>query len=711
MLTLQIGQCGNQLGHALFQRLAEDDERATRSAFFRSPEGVDRARSPARRVARAVLIDMEPKVVSQCLRRATPSAAWEYDARNTFAQQSGSGNNWAFGYMAHGERHYDALHDLVQREAERCDLLHTVLALQSVAGGTGSGLGSFVTEHVVADALPHARVLNAIVWPYQSGEVIVQNYNAVLTMASLAAAADGVIVLQNDVANEICRRLLQIARPSFDEMNHVLATQLAAALLPLDATRDVAGALCEQLCTHPGFKLLDIKTIPQIPQRSKEFSTHTWAGLLKHLHQMQVANSPLEEGIDWSVSLQTPTGRARNRAIGSALLLRGVDVDNADVSAFQRPEMYAPWSLRPFEVYRTRRAFNRYDKTAALIRFPAIRKRSDVTKNSISTIKQLPPSLETLYAGENSITEFRDLSLPLRLQSIKERTLAKWTYGEVFVAQFVGKQKLVIKEMYSKYAKRETSSMRQFVDEIMLAAKLSHPHIVPFVGITLCDAISARGYACEFMTRGDLGTILSTLRGRSDYRRGFQWFGSRLSGSTSDFPRSKAELAMDLLDGLMYLHALDPPVMHHRLCSRIALVSEDYTLKLSLLGLPSRQRLHEMTDQTPWMAPEVLRGGEYDERAVVYAVGVILTELDTCEYPYRSGIDGFLPANPSMARIAIMVGAGSVQPMLQEECPGLIRSLVKRCLSFDRADRPTLRQVHDSVERLCRQSQLSGDES
>ncbi|KAJ0392878.1 hypothetical protein P43SY_001897 [Pythium insidiosum] len=615
MLTLQIGQCGNQLGHALFQRLAEDDERAARSAFFRSPEGVDRVRSPARRVARAVLIDMEPKVVSQCLRRATPSAAWEYDARNTFAQQSGSGNNWAFGYMAHGERHYDALHDLVQREAERCDLLHTVLALQSVAGGTGSGLGSFVTEHVVADALPHARVLNAIVWPYQSGEVIVQNYNAVLTMASLAAAADGVIVLQNDVANEICRRLLQIARPSFDEMNHVLATQLAAALLPLDATRDVAGALCEQLCTHPGFKLLDIKTIPQIPQRSKAFSTHTWTGLLKHLHQMQVANSPLEEGIDWSVSLQTP-GRARNRAI-----------------------------VLPEKSWR------------------------------------------------------------------KERTLAKWTFGEVFVAQFVGKQKLVIKEMYSKYAKRETSSMRQFVDEIMLAAKLSHPHIVPFVGITLCDAISARGYACEFMTRGDLGTILSTLRGQSDNRRGFQWFGSRLSGSTSDFPRSKAEVAMDLLDGLMYLHALDPPVIHHRLCSRIALVSEDYTLKLSLLGLPSRQRLHEMTDQTPWMAPEVLRGGEYDERAVVYAVGVILTELDTCEYPYRSGIDGFLPANPSMARIAIMVGAGSVQPVLQDECPGLIRSLVKRCLSFDRADRPTLRQVHDSVERLCRQSQLSGDES
>ncbi|GLD92437.1 hypothetical protein PINS_up000970 [Pythium insidiosum] len=977
-------------------------------------------------------------------------------------------------------------------------------------------------------------------------------------------------------------------------MNRVLATHLASALLPLEGTRDVTGALCEQLCSHPGFKLLDIKTIPQMPQRSKEFSTHTWTGLLKHLHQMQVANSPLEEGIDWSVSLQTPSGRAWNRAVASALMLRGVDADKADATAFHRREMYTSWSVRPMEVYRTRKTFNHYDKTATLISNskallptlmstvdkahdmfthnayihqyqrhgvdktffqeaflleshqsaegeitldlrdrgisrifsipPTITKldvsgnlavsgdlsqyhslrtiiakdcalqslqglklplnllnldvggngipvlpieslpaqlRSlnasrnaltsidalsalpsltmiDATKNRISSIKYLPRSLEALHVSENSITELREITLPQPLQSIelrlnglkivqrvrfpdalrlidlrgnciddfevfrddidkfgqritvlsaptdwslsaslcggnhpgsvhwvgssplcvvdenfiglppnngteentqwnqptrspngnlpvhtspvtsgsrwtqepvgsraneaidagadtsidrseggnviatvggaagimaalvvmivlavhryrnkrpspvpqpqahdeddqrsrekractwpqkrqtsekppgrpplpltkkssailksrpalrprsesepsfpvaassvdvtelsssssssasstppttsssssstasittfaststassesadnvkraalwkdpalrnakvlpekawrKERTLAKWMYGEVFVAHFVGKKKLVIKEMDKKYAKRDTGSMRQFVDEIMLAAKLSHPHIVPFVGITLCDAVSARGYACEFMPRGDLGTILSTWRGRSDYRRSFQWFGSRPSTSSTsanDFPRSKAELAMDLLDGLMYLNALDPPVMHHRLCSRIALLAEDYTLKLSLLGLPGRQRLHEMTDQTPWMAPEVLRGGAYDECAVVYAVGVILTELDTCEYPYRSGIDGFLPANPSMARIAIMVGAGSVQPLLQDDCPGLIRSLVKRCLSFDRADRPTLRQVHDSVERLCRQSQLSDD--
>lgn len=258
MLTLQIGQCGNQLGRALFDKLAHEEQQADAeptghysSAFFRSS-----AASPSQRIARAVLIDMEPKVVQQCLRSSASSAsAWSYDASNTFTKQSGSGNNWAYGYTTHGARHEEALLDLLQSEAERCDLVKGFLTLQSVAGGTGSGLGSLLTERV-ADAFPSALLLNAAVWPHASGEVIVQNYNALLTMASLSEAVDGIVVLPNDSAHAICQRVLRIPRPSFDDMNDVLATHLAAALLPVQPTGqdakpvDPIMEVCRQLCSH-----------------------------------------------------------------------------------------------------------------------------------------------------------------------------------------------------------------------------------------------------------------------------------------------------------------------------------------------------------------------------------------------------------------------------------------------------------------------------
>lgn len=49
-------------------------------------------------VARAVLVDMEPKVISQTLSIAARSGCWKYADRSHFCQKQGSGNNWANGY-------------------------------------------------------------------------------------------------------------------------------------------------------------------------------------------------------------------------------------------------------------------------------------------------------------------------------------------------------------------------------------------------------------------------------------------------------------------------------------------------------------------------------------------------------------------------------------------------------------------------------------
>lgn len=48
-------------------------------------------------VARAVLIDMEPKVINQTLSKAAQSGRWKYGQHTSFCQKQGSGNNWAYG--------------------------------------------------------------------------------------------------------------------------------------------------------------------------------------------------------------------------------------------------------------------------------------------------------------------------------------------------------------------------------------------------------------------------------------------------------------------------------------------------------------------------------------------------------------------------------------------------------------------------------------
>lgn len=48
-------------------------------------------------VARAVLVDMEPKVIGQALSMAASSGHWKYSSHSHFCQKQGSGNNWANG--------------------------------------------------------------------------------------------------------------------------------------------------------------------------------------------------------------------------------------------------------------------------------------------------------------------------------------------------------------------------------------------------------------------------------------------------------------------------------------------------------------------------------------------------------------------------------------------------------------------------------------
>ena len=66
VITVQLGQCGNQLGYSLFETLAAELDRHDYGAdgwetFFRPAAAGAGARDKAC-TARAVLIDMEPKV-------------------------------------------------------------------------------------------------------------------------------------------------------------------------------------------------------------------------------------------------------------------------------------------------------------------------------------------------------------------------------------------------------------------------------------------------------------------------------------------------------------------------------------------------------------------------------------------------------------------------------------------------------------------------
>lgn len=394
IVTVQLGQCGNQIGFEVFDALFSDSygpqqlcskkeneayQASCKERFFREEEiGVP--------VARAVLVDMEPKVINQTLSKAAQSGQWKYGQRSGFCQKQGSGNNWAYGYSVHGPRHEESIMNLIQKEVEKCDSLGGFFIVMSMAGGTGSGLGAFVTQNL-QDRYCSSLKMNHIIWPYGTGEVIVQNYNSILTLSHLYRSSDALLVHENDAVHKICAKLMNIKQISFRDMNQVVAHQLGSVFQPTYSEegpphyrRNPLGDLMEILVPHPEFKMLGIRNIPQMSEHSLAYSTFTWAGLLKHLRQMLISNAKMEEGIDWQVrppvSGRPPLGKTSvrreppfNASLANLLVLRGKEAHGADLGGFRDPALYTSW-LDPdnaFSVWKTQRAFGKYEKSAALV--------------------------------------------------------------------------------------------------------------------------------------------------------------------------------------------------------------------------------------------------------------------------------------------------------------------------------------------------------
>lgn len=186
-----------------------------------------------RYIPRALLLDLEPRVVNK-LAHAGPYRKL-FNPENLFVAQEGggAGNNWASGYRQ-GEEHYDYVLDMIDRESDNSDSLEGFVLCHSIAGGTGSGMGSYLLERL-NDHFPKKLIQTYSVFPSwtDQSDVVVQPYNSLLTMKRLTLNADAVVVLDNTALNRIAVERLRIANPTVDHINSLVATIMAASTTTL----------------------------------------------------------------------------------------------------------------------------------------------------------------------------------------------------------------------------------------------------------------------------------------------------------------------------------------------------------------------------------------------------------------------------------------------------------------------------------------------
>lgn len=233
VITLQVGQCGNQIGNEFWTRISNEhgisldgyssdaDLGDRKDIFFYEADNT-------RYIPRAVLVDLEPRVINAVHQSF-------YNDENVFLSSDGcgAGNNWAHGYSSGQVMKEDVL-DACRREAEGCDFLESFFVFHSVAGGTGSGFGSLLMEEVRAN-FPKKIIQAYSIFPNNTevSDVVVQPYNSILTLQRLHQCCDAVVVMDNGALGRIALDSLRIKMPNYGQINSLISTVIGASTTTL----------------------------------------------------------------------------------------------------------------------------------------------------------------------------------------------------------------------------------------------------------------------------------------------------------------------------------------------------------------------------------------------------------------------------------------------------------------------------------------------
>jgi serine/threonine protein kinase len=248
-------------------------------------------------------------------------------------------------------------------------------------------------------------------------------------------------------------------------------------------------------------------------------------------------------------------------------------------------------------------------------------------------------------------------------------------------------REVAIKRLHPHFA-REPEFRQMFVDEAHICARLSHANIV-----SAFDVIETPPDLClvmEYVPGAGLDVLLHAARARG-----------------ADVPlRIAGALLTNVLHGLHSAHEAHDEqgslgIVHRDVSPSNVLVGEDgvgRVLDFGIARVRSKLRTtpgNELKGKFSYMAPELLRGEEFDRRLDVYAAAVVLWEALTGRALY-----GGQPS-AAIVRQVLEVDVAPPSRYRADVSEGLDR-VVLRGLARDPAQRfASARELATSLEREC----------
>ncbi|CAO3652216.1 unnamed protein product [Cunninghamella echinulata] len=287
-----------------------------------------------------------------------------------------------------------------------------------------------------------------------------------------------------------------------------------------------------------------------------------------------------------------------------------------------------------------------------------------------SPIDKLPDSTTTITDNQKEQSTIKThLDLDSNFIDIMDHTdptklytdyvlIAEGESGPMYAAKQISTDRIVAIKKISKESEQKLSKIR---NELTTMKMSRHPNIVEFIACYTTD--EEIWVVMEYMDMA-LSDIISVDQ-------------AKLS------EEQMGRIARDILRGLCRLHRLSR--IHRDIRSDNVLLNMRGEIKLTDFShcaqLTKQHPKRQSVIGTPyWMAPEVIKGMEYDAKADIWSLGVLMIEMAEGDPPYVE--------HPPL-RALFLIASNGLPPFLEpDRWSEQFKDFVKQCTTVDPEKRP-----------------------
>lgn len=246
-ISVHIGQSGTQIGNACWELyclehgIQPDGQMPSDTTIGSGDDSfmcMFTETGAGKFVPRAVFVDLEPTVIDEV---RTGTYRQLFHPEQMITGKEDAANNYARGHYTIGKEIVDLVLDRIRKCADTCSGLQGFLVFHSFGGGTGSGFTSLLMERICIDYGKKSKLEFSVYPAPQISTAVVEPYNAILNTHTTLDLSDCAFMVDNEAVYDVCRRNLDIERPTYTNVNRLITQAVSSitASLRFDGSLNV----------------------------------------------------------------------------------------------------------------------------------------------------------------------------------------------------------------------------------------------------------------------------------------------------------------------------------------------------------------------------------------------------------------------------------------------------------------------------------------